>query len=211
MTRSADKNTPLTGKQKKFADLYVGECNMNAVRAAERAGYKGNYATLGSIGYENLRKPHIRAYIDERMSQVAATKSEILEFWTRQMRTPIGDLLNDDGSFDLEEVKRRGLDGLIKNHRFKKRIDLSTNTHEISCEVEMYDAQKASVNLAKAYQMFTDKIEVSGPAGAPLIPKDISLTIESIYGGNDAQSSDLASEIEDDRDSESGGDAEGSA
>jgi len=51
----------LTGKQKKFCEEYIFD--FNASRAARAAGY--SESTSGEMGYENLRKPEIQAYIDE--------------------------------------------------------------------------------------------------------------------------------------------------
>jgi phage terminase small subunit len=54
----------LTDKQRLFVTHYVA-C-LNATRAAELARYEGNRITLAAIGYENLRKPQIRAASDAR-------------------------------------------------------------------------------------------------------------------------------------------------
>ena len=55
----------LKGKQKAWADSYLSNGN-NGTEASRQAGYKGNDNTLCSVGKENLRKPHIKAYIDAR-------------------------------------------------------------------------------------------------------------------------------------------------
>lgn len=60
----------LTEKQKKFADYYI-ELG-NATQAAVNAGYatKAAYQT----GAENLRKPQIKSYIDDRLSEIASER-----------------------------------------------------------------------------------------------------------------------------------------
>lgn len=60
----------LTEKQKKFADYYI-ELG-NATQAAINAGYatKAAYQT----GSENLRKPQIKSYIDDRLSEIASER-----------------------------------------------------------------------------------------------------------------------------------------
>ncbi len=55
----------LRGKQKAWADFYLSNGN-NGTEASRQAKYKGNDNTLCSVGKENLRKPHIKAYIDAR-------------------------------------------------------------------------------------------------------------------------------------------------
>lgn len=81
----------LTPKQKAFADFYI-ECG-NATEAAKKAGYSENSAY--SIGDENLRKPVISAYIEERMKQQeasrVATADEVLRFYTSVMRGEVKD------------------------------------------------------------------------------------------------------------------------
>ncbi|HHL0777610.1 TPA: terminase small subunit, partial [Streptococcus agalactiae] len=57
------KLSKLTLKQKRFADEYI--ISANATAAAIKAGYSKK--TARSIGQENLTKPDIKAYIDERL------------------------------------------------------------------------------------------------------------------------------------------------
>lgn len=76
----------LTQKQKAFADEYL-KCG-NATEAAKRAGYKPKaaYAT----GAENLKKPQIIVYIQERQKQIEdsriADAAEVLRFYSSVMR-----------------------------------------------------------------------------------------------------------------------------
>nr|WP_300784637.1 terminase small subunit [Streptococcus sp. 19428wC2_LYSM12] len=78
--------TKLTLKQKRFADEYI-ICG-NATEAAIKAGYakKAAYQT----GAENLKKPQIKTYIDERMEQLEsskiATAIEVLQILTSILR-----------------------------------------------------------------------------------------------------------------------------
>ena len=60
----------LTEKQKKFADYYI-ELG-NATQAAINAGYAKRSAQ--QMGAENLSKPVIRSYIDERLEQIASER-----------------------------------------------------------------------------------------------------------------------------------------
>ena len=76
----------LTLKQKKFADEYI--ISGNATQAAIEAGYSKK--TAYQTGAENLRKPQIKSYIDERLkvieSKKTATQQEVLEYLTSVMR-----------------------------------------------------------------------------------------------------------------------------
>ncbi len=76
----------LTVKQQRFADYYIE--TGNATESAVRAGYSKKTARV--IGQENLTKPAIKNYIDERMSELAdkrvAKQEEILETLTKILR-----------------------------------------------------------------------------------------------------------------------------
>lgn len=76
----------LTLKQQKFADEYI--ISGNATQAAIKAGYKEK--TAYQTGAENLRKPQIKSYIDERLKEIesekTATHQEVIEYLTSVMR-----------------------------------------------------------------------------------------------------------------------------
>lgn len=63
------KDGELTGKQKKFCEEYIFD--FNATRAAKVAGY--SEATASEMGYENLNKPQIKAYIELLQEDMAKT------------------------------------------------------------------------------------------------------------------------------------------
>lgn len=62
MARSTTK--PLSIKESRFVLAYLGPCRGNALQAALRAGYAKGSA--GVTGYQLLRKPHVRAYVERR-------------------------------------------------------------------------------------------------------------------------------------------------
>jgi len=76
----------MTEKQKRFCEEYL--IDLNATQAAIRAGYSPKSAY--SIGGENLNKPELKAYIDERLQQLSnertATAAEVMEYLTAVMR-----------------------------------------------------------------------------------------------------------------------------
>lgn len=76
----------LNNRQKAFADYYIQLDN--ATEAALQAGYSPK--TARAMGSENLTKPHIRSYIDERLAQIEdariATAAEVLQHLTRVLR-----------------------------------------------------------------------------------------------------------------------------
>ncbi|MGY3732642.1 terminase small subunit [Pediococcus acidilactici] len=76
----------LTAKQKKFADNYIK--TGNATQSAIDAGYSKK--TAPTIASENLIKPNIKAYIDEKMREIESDRimgaQEALEFLTNVVR-----------------------------------------------------------------------------------------------------------------------------
>lgn len=66
---------PLNEKQKRFIEEYL--LDMNATKAAERAGYSKK--TAYAIGWNNLRKPEIRAAIDRRLDEISLTAKETIK------------------------------------------------------------------------------------------------------------------------------------
>lgn len=73
----------MTPKQKKFCDEYIK--SGNAKQSAIKAGYSPK--TAKSIGQENLTKPDLKAYIDERLKELSNHKilsaAEVLEYLSR--------------------------------------------------------------------------------------------------------------------------------
>ncbi|WP_195218388.1 terminase small subunit [Leuconostoc lactis] len=60
----------LTPKQHKFADEYIK--TGNATQSAIEAGYSKKTAQV--IGAENLSKPMVKSYIEERMAEIASKR-----------------------------------------------------------------------------------------------------------------------------------------
>lgn len=73
----------MTPKQKKFCDEYIK--SGNAKQSAIKAGYSPK--TAKSIGQENLTKPDLKVYIDERLKELSDHKilsaAEVLEYLSR--------------------------------------------------------------------------------------------------------------------------------
>lgn len=93
----------LTPKQKAFADEYIANKG-NATQAAINAGY--SEGTAKEMGYENLTKPHVRAYIDKRledkmadlMNRGSQVVEQLMSFAFRKRQTAYSkrtDLVND--------------------------------------------------------------------------------------------------------------------
>lgn len=138
----------LTLKQRKFADEYI--ITGNATESAIRAGYSKKTAAV--IGTENLIKPNIKKYIDERLeeiqSQKVADQREVLEYLSSIMRG---------------EEREQTLIGLGMGEQGKTMIQVAAK-----------ERIKAAELLGKRYAMWTDKqqVDVVIPVFVEDVPDD---------------------------------------
>lgn len=147
--------TNLTGKQLKFSIEYV-KC-LNATEAARRAGYAGNDVTLASVGYENLRKPQIRQFINKQFEPNVMSAHEVLYQLTMIARGDIDDVLDHYGNVDLDKARARGKTGLIKMSEV--RTITSESNDIVESKVVLHDKMAALQTLAK-YHDLTNTIKV---------------------------------------------------
>jgi phage terminase small subunit len=119
---------PLTEKQFAFCEYYI-ECG-NAAEAARRAGYSEN--TARSIGAENLTKPDISAYIEERLAEQrkkrVASADEVMEFFSAVMRGEVRDAFDLDPSLDVriaagKEIMKRYNAAADRNRTSEEKLD----------------------------------------------------------------------------------------
>ncbi len=103
LTNQTEDGGKLSPKQKAFADYYI--LTKNATEAAKKAGYSEK--TAGVIGFENLRKPKIAAYIKKRLDELEkeriASIEEVMRFYTATMRNQLEDIEDDDNKPTITE------------------------------------------------------------------------------------------------------------
>ncbi|CCL10417.1 TPA: terminase small subunit [Clostridioides difficile] len=125
----------LTEKQKRFCDYYIE--TGNATEAAIRAGYSEKTAKV--IGAENLTKPYLKSYIDERIGQLESNRiadaKEVMEYLTKIVRNEAKEEVVVVSEYGPEIIKK---------------------------DVSIRDRNKAAELLGKRYRLFTDKVEVEG-------------------------------------------------
>ena len=130
----------MTPKQKRFCDEYL--IDTNATQAAIRAGYSEK--TAYSIGEENLKKPELRAYIDERLEEIQsktiASATEVMQYLTSVLR--------GEEKEEVIVVEGQG--------------DGYSSARHIDKDVSPKDRLKAAELLAKRYGLLTDKVGIEG-------------------------------------------------
>lgn len=138
----------LTIKQKKFADEYIK--TGNATQSAINAGYSEK--TARKIGSENLTKPDIKAYIDERMKELEeeaiADQKEILKGLTRQAR-------REEKEYQVVVIQKPSYDD---NGNF---LGMEQTPKMVEMPTQNKDSIKAWELLGKRYQLWTDKVDMT--------------------------------------------------
>lgn len=158
----------LTNRQRVFIDEYLRD--FNATQAAIRAGYSEK--TAYSIGSENLKKPEVKAEIDERLAVYHMTAEEALKRTADIARSDIGDLIDNNGLLDLRTARQNGLTKLIKKIKQKTvtRIGKTDDDDDVEIteiEFELYNAHEAIRDILKVHGKFTDRVDVTS-GGEPL-------------------------------------------
>ena len=167
----------LTDKQKAFVNHYL--ICLNATEAAKRAGYKGSYDTLRSIGSENLTKPNIREVLGKRMSKLEMSAEETVK---RISDIAAGDMLkyiDSQGNLDLQAMRDDDAGRLLKKYKKTKRIIPRKDNDPIEVErieIELYGADAALDKLMRYHGKYNDKVvhewrEEAEKAG---IPQDLA-------------------------------------
>lgn len=137
----------LTEKQKRFCDEYL--IDLNATQAAIRAGYSKK--TANRTGSENLSKPVIEAYIVAKMAEkdaeLIAAQDEVLQHLTAAMRGEISE--------EVVVVEGTG--------------DGCSDARIVDKQISARDRLRAAELLGKRYQLFTDKVDVTGAMPVVLV------------------------------------------
>lgn len=137
----------LTAKQQRFCDEYL--IDLNATQAAIRAGYSSKTAHV--IGAENLSKPKLKQYIDQRMaekeSKLIADQDEVLKYLTAVMR--------GESRASVVVVESTG--------------DFMSTAREMEKAPDEKERLKAAELLGKRYGLYTDKVDVGGSVGVVIV------------------------------------------
>ena len=146
----------LTIKRRAFIEEYL-RC-WNATEAARLAGYK----KPRQMGSRLLSIVDIQEKIEKRLDEKAMGADEVLTRLAEQARGDIDECLKTDHNvtmIDWGKLKAKGLTHLVKKFKQTKQ----------GLEVEFYDAQTALVHLGRHHKLFTDKTELTGKDGAPIV------------------------------------------
>lgn len=122
----------LTEKQKRFADYYIE--TGNATESAIQAGYSKR--TAKEIGSENLTKPHVKSYVDEKLEKIADKRimkaKEALELLTAIGRGEMTEELYIPTESGIERIEKKpdirdrqkAIESLLKRYHLSKNDEL---------------------------------------------------------------------------------------
>lgn len=144
----------LTAKQQRFCDEYL--IDLNATQAAIRAGYSKKTARV--IGQQNLLKPAVKEYIQQRMDEkekeLIADQNEVLKYLTSVIR--------GQSRSSVVVVENIG--------------DYMSEAREMEKAPDEKERLKAAELLGKAHGIFTDKVEQT-------VDMDLNITVD--YGDDE--------------------------
>jgi len=159
MSAAAEPNK-LTTKQCVFVEEYL-TC-WNAAEAARRAGYSER--TAQEQGSRLLSNVIIRAAVESRVSELKARADEVLLRLADHSRASAEDFIDDAGEVSLEAARKRRKLHLVKKLRQSTRYD-KDGGRTVTTEIELHDAQAATVQLGRALGVFVDKVAPTDPSG----------------------------------------------
>ena len=153
-------------KQKRFCAEYL--VDLNATQAAIRAGYSP--ASAGSIGYELLKKPDIRARIDkgiaEQERRTGINADRVLRELGRIALVSAPDLVNMD---DASLKEGASADDLAAIASVKVKTIPGPMGDGFEREIRLADKLKALELIGKHLGMFTDKVELNAVEAVQIV------------------------------------------
>lgn len=156
----------LTPKQQAFVEEYL--CDLNATKAAIRAGYSPRTAHVqGPRMLENVR---VRAHIDkamaERSRRTGINQDRVLRELAKIAFINASDVINMDEATIKGEANREDTAAIAS----VKVKTIPTEAGEITeREVKVYDKIKALELLGKHLGMFTDKLNVNAEMAVKIV------------------------------------------
>ena len=170
----------LTPKQARFVAEYLND--LNATQAAIRAGYSKRSAC--SQAFDLLRKPEIAAAVQARREKLAEKLEVTQELVVAELAKigfanmadymragPDGDpfldfsaLTRDQAAALTEVTVDDFVDGRSEDARAVRRV-----------KFKLADKRAALVDLGRYLGIFSDKVELSGRGGGPVVTVSVSL------------------------------------
>jgi phage terminase small subunit len=168
----------LTEKQIRFCQEYI--IDLNGTQAAIRAGYSED--TAASIASENLTKPNIQEYtqelLEDRATRTKATADKVIsELYHLICFDPA--IIYDENNClkDIASIPKEARKSIASIEVFEEYQKAENGRGKeligFTKKVKFWDKTKIIELMGKHFRLLTDKTEVSGPGGNPLLPPAI--------------------------------------
>ena len=155
------KGFELNERQRRFVEAYLGAANGNGTEAASIAGYGGDRKSLAVISAQNLKKPLIRAAIENRTKDdgTVATREERQRFLTQIMRTEhrkLGERLKAVellGRMHGDFIEKHTIDMTVGRKQQKEEIDHFLTQLKGRSDARILAAKNESGPIASVIEM----------------------------------------------------------
>lgn len=150
----------LTTRQRVFVEEYL-QCGIGS-EAARRAGY--SVKTAQEQASRLLSKAIVKQHVERRIGELKATTDEVLLRLASHSRSNMDFFLDGNSLIDIDKARAAGKMPLVKKlkqhtTRISKSDGEDIEYHDI--EIELYDAQAATVQLGKLLGLYVERVEVS--------------------------------------------------
>jgi phage terminase small subunit len=152
----------MTGLLKLFCEEYVATESLNAGQAVIAAGYKVKSThNADKIGWQNLQKPKVRAYIAELMAErskrTQITADMVLQEIAKVAFINLADFVDEEGQMlPPGRIKREHMAAV---QEFTVKEFGSEEMPMIERKYKLNDKLNALEKLGKHLKLFTDKVE----------------------------------------------------
>ena len=164
----------LTDKQKRFCEEYLKD--FNATAAARRAGYSEK--TANEIGSENLAKPSIKEFLNERLDTLSMEAGEITKRITNLARGNMSDYMSTRSVPYTPEIKV-GLQRLIESKRAE--IDFE-DAYALEVDLDEEDLENHMANQdSRRRQVIRMKLELERNPYATRIVNGETVMVDEVY------------------------------
>jgi len=111
----------LREKQKRFCEEYL--IDLNATKACIRAGYSKK--TAGEMGYENLNKPHLQAYIQQLQGEIKKRNRISIDSILNRINNTADNAEEDKDKLKALDMLMRHLGGYTADNTVDNKVEVT--------------------------------------------------------------------------------------
>lgn len=168
----------LTIKEARFVEQYL--VDLNGTQAIIRAGYGVRRDTANRVAYQNLRRPRVAKAISMALAERSGvTVARVIDEYAKIGFSRITDYV----SFGPDGVVLKDSAALLAEGHDLAAISEVSQTKD-GTKLKVHDKPAALAALAKLLGMTTDRHEITGAGGEPLVPdastRDLARAVLSI-------------------------------